>query len=76
MASTISASELEAIKRRAFVGGLVVRDDAVEWEKTKKARAKELSKTRTKAWPNTLEAQRAAKARMRQERLDREEAAR
>eukprot|EP00500_Bicosoecida_sp_ms1_P012960 CAMPEP_0203823544 /NCGR_PEP_ID=MMETSP0115-20131106/49476_1 /ASSEMBLY_ACC=CAM_ASM_000227 /TAXON_ID=33651 /ORGANISM="Bicosoecid sp, Strain ms1" /LENGTH=53 /DNA_ID=CAMNT_0050732581 /DNA_START=96 /DNA_END=253 /DNA_ORIENTATION=+ len=53
MAATISASELEAIKRRAFVGGLVVRDDSVEFERSKKLTAKERSKARTKAWPNT-----------------------
>lgn len=76
--SVIRASELEAIKRRAFIGKLVVNaeTEALRSEATRRAQLKARSEQRSKRWPNTLEAQRRAKANARAQREEREEAAR
>ena len=76
--SVISTSELEAIRRRAFIGKLVVNAEtqALSSEADRRKRLKELSNARSKRWPNTLAAQRRAKANARALREEQEEAAR
>jgi len=77
-ASVIRASELEAIRRRAFIGKLVVNAEtqALKEEASRRARLKAQSEQRSKRWPNTLEAQRRAKANARAVREEKEEAVR
>lgn len=77
-ASVIRASELEAIRRRAFIGKLVVsaESEALSSEANRRAKLKQLSDARSKRWPNTLAAQRRAKANARRVREEKEEAAR
>lgn len=78
MTTVLRASELEAIKRRAFIGKLVVNDEtqALNAEAQRRARLKASSEARSKRWPNTLEAQRRQKANARKAREEKEEAAR